>query len=197
MKIRLYNSKLKGEELSWVRCRVLSFLDSAYFDDVKRTKEKYENPAIELVAEIDNKIVGLIDVEFEKNIGDVAYKSDNLGAVIWHLAVLPEYRNQGIASNLLKSAIEILHKNNIEILQAWTRDDKWVLKWYKSQNFKWKESYLHVFAEDNECDEISKSQIPKLYICTTFAHYVGEEEEKIKKQFKRVHQCNLFERNLI
>lgn len=196
VKIRKYNYERKEEELSWLRCRVLSFLDSAYFDDVKRKKEVYNNPAVELVAECDDKIVGLIDIEFEKNIGDVAYKSTELGAVIWHLAVLPEYRNQGIASNLLKSAIEVLHKNNIKILQAWTRDDKWVLQWYQSHNFNRKESYLHVFAEDEECDEISKSKIPKLYVCTTFAHYVGEDNEKIKKQFKRVHQCNLFERNL-
>ncbi len=193
MKIRKYNYNKEGEELGWIRCRVLAFLDSAYFDDVRKTKEKYENPAIELVAEIDNKIVGLIDIEYEKNIGDVAYKCEKPGAVIWHLAVLPEYRNNGIATKLLETAIDILQKNKIKIIQAWTRDDIWVLDWYKARNFQWKESYLHVFAENDECDLISKSKIPELYLYTSFAHYVGKDKDKIKKQFKRVHQCNLFE----
>ncbi len=47
IKIRAYN---KEDEMDWVRCRVLSFLDTAYYDNVLREKEKYENPAIELVA---------------------------------------------------------------------------------------------------------------------------------------------------
>ena len=41
----------EGDERGWVVCRVLSFLDASFFDDVRRTKERYVNPAIELVAE--------------------------------------------------------------------------------------------------------------------------------------------------
>ncbi|CDQ40019.1 hypothetical protein BN990_02337 [Virgibacillus salexigens] len=46
MKIRKYSV---DDELGWVRCRVLSFLDTAYYDNVFSEKEKYENPSIELV----------------------------------------------------------------------------------------------------------------------------------------------------
>ena len=41
-----------------MRCRVLSFLGSAFWDAVEREKERYEHPAIELVAEEDGEIVG-------------------------------------------------------------------------------------------------------------------------------------------
>lgn len=37
------------DEEGWLRCRVLSFLGSAYFDDVRQEKEQYEGPSIELV----------------------------------------------------------------------------------------------------------------------------------------------------
>ena len=40
-----------ADEVGWVRCRVLSFLGSAFWDAVEREKEHYERPAIELVAE--------------------------------------------------------------------------------------------------------------------------------------------------
>ncbi len=54
MIIRKYEDR---DNLGWVRCRVLSFLDSAYFDNVLRKKECYNSPSVELVAEIDDKIV--------------------------------------------------------------------------------------------------------------------------------------------
>lgn len=53
------------DETEWLRCRVLSFLDTAYFDNVLRVKEKYKNSAVELVAVENKQIVGLIDVECE------------------------------------------------------------------------------------------------------------------------------------
>jgi len=190
VKVREYKDT---DGFQWVRCRVLSFLDSAYFDNVLREKENYENPSIELVAEIDNKIIGLIDIEYETEKGKVCYNTNELGGVIWHLAVLPEYRKLGVATLLLSEAIDRLKGKGIKKLEAWTRDDKWVNDWYKHRGFNWKESYLHVYAEDNECDKITQSKINELFICSSFAHYIGEDKENIKKSFKRVHECNLYE----
>jgi len=190
MIIREYDD---ADNLQWVRCRVLSFLDSAYFDNVLREKEHYENSSIELVAEVDNKIVGLIDIEYERKKGEVCYNADELGGVIWHIAVLPEYRGLGIATLLLNEAINRLKNKGIKKLEAWTRDDKWVNDWYKNRGFNWKESYLHVYTEGNECSEIIESKIKKVSIYNCFVHYVGEEKEEIKNKFKRVHECNLYE----
>lgn len=182
-----------SDNLEWTRCRVLSFLDSAYFDNVLREKEHYTNPSIELVAEVDGKIVGLMDIEYELEKGKVCYYNEKLGSTIWHLAVMPEYRNRGISTELLNKAVTILRSKDIERIEAWTRDDKWVNDWYKNRGFVLKESYLHVYTENDECDEITKSKINKLYICNCFAHYVGENREEIKKKFKRVHECNFYE----
>lgn len=63
MLIRDYQN---DDEQGWLRCRVLAFLNTAYYDNVLNKKEVYKNPSIELVAEIDGKIVDLIDVEYEK-----------------------------------------------------------------------------------------------------------------------------------
>lgn len=194
MIIRKYN---ENDNLGWVRCRVLAFLDSAYFDNVLREKEKYQNPAIELVAEVNHKIVGLLDLEYELEIGIVGYKTDELTGVIWHLAVLPEYRNQGIATALLNEAMKLLTNTNVKIIQAWTRDDKWVIDWYLRRGFILSEesSYLYVYAEDEECDYICDAKIKNLFVCSSFNHYIGPDKELIKRTFKRVHTCNLFELN--
>jgi len=55
-----------ADERGWVERRVLAFLDTAYFDAVEWEKEPYERPSVELVAEVDGRIVGLIDVECEE-----------------------------------------------------------------------------------------------------------------------------------
>ena len=50
----------ENDEQGWLRCRVLSFLNTAYFDNVLKEKEVYKNPAIELVAIVDDQVVGLM-----------------------------------------------------------------------------------------------------------------------------------------
>ena len=97
--IRKYSTP---DEKGWLRCRVLSFLDSAYFDDVYNAKDKYDNPAIELVAEYNGEIVGIIDIECEEKSNTVCsesmdLKKDHLSGMIWHLATHPDFRRMGIA----------------------------------------------------------------------------------------------------
>ena len=46
MVIREYT---KNDELGWLRCRVLSFLDCSYYNDVLTQREIYENDSICLV----------------------------------------------------------------------------------------------------------------------------------------------------
>lgn len=91
MRIREYRPE---DEEGWLRCRVLAFLHSAYYDNVLREKERYRYPAIELVAELDGTIVGLIDLECEAP-GTVCSDRPGLAAMIWHLAVHPDCRGRG------------------------------------------------------------------------------------------------------
>ena len=120
MEIQVYNLE---DEIGWVRCRVLSFLDTAYYDNVLKEKEKYENPAIELVAIEDNQVVGLIDIEYEVEERTVCSRGVGLGGMIWHVAVHPDYRRRGIGSQLLYEAEKIAKEKGLNRLEAWTRDD--------------------------------------------------------------------------
>jgi len=186
------------DEQNWLRCRVLSFLNTAYYDNVLREKEQYDSPAIELVAEKNGTIVGILDVELETNKGSICSDKEVVSGMIWHIAVHPDYRRQGIAASLLEKAEEIATKYGIQRFEAWTRDDEWVKKWYEAQGFRQKgESYLHVFMDGGQ--EIKKAldvKIPKLYPILSFAHYVGENKSEVKHQFQRVHECMMLEKLL-
>lgn len=195
MLIREYRTE---DEMEWIRCRVLSFLDTAYFDNVLKEKEKYTNPAIELVAIEEGKVVGLLDVEYEVREGTVCSRGNGLGGMIWHIAVHPDYQRRGIGTDLLEQATVIAKEKGLNRFEAWTRDDKWVNNWYVNAGFKEVESYLHVYIDGGkELKGVIKSEVSNLFTVQAFAHYIGEEREEMKKRFNRVHECICYEKNLI
>lgn len=180
------------DEIGWVRCRTLAFLETAYFDNVLKQKECYENPAIELVAEIDGQIVGLIDVEYEKEERTVCSRGEGLGGMIWHIAVHPDFSRQGIGKQLLDIAVNKSKGIGLNRLEAWTRDDLWVQNWYEKMDFKNVDSYYHICFEGDEMKQHIQCATPKLYLVNAFAHYVGDNIEQFKN--KRIHQCVCFEK---
>lgn len=189
MVIREYSS---SDEIGWLRCRVLAFLETAYFDNVLRKKEKYENPAIELVAEIDGEIVGLIDVEYELKEGAVCSRGEGLGGMIWHIAVHPDYSRKGIGSQLLLEAEKRAKSIGLNRFEAWTRDDKWVQAWYEKMDFKQVDQYYHIYFDGNESANKLQSNIPALHLVNAFAHYVGDDMKQFENS--RIHECVCYEK---
>lgn len=130
MIIRAYRP---DDEQGWLRCRVLSFLDTSYYRDVKQAKEHYAHPAIELVAEKDGCIVGLLDIELDSD--DLTWV-DQRGAIMWHLAVLPEYRRNGVAAALWAQARTILQMQGIRHYEVWTQEDIPANHFYRAVGFE-------------------------------------------------------------
>jgi ribosomal protein S18 acetylase RimI-like enzyme len=195
MKIRSYQP---SDETQWLQCRVLAFLDTTYFDNVLREKERYPNPSIELVAELNEQIIGLMDVECEQEPGTVCSTPsdpDHTGkaGMIWNLAVHPGYRRRGIGKALLQSAIAIAQQSQIQRFEAWTRDDVSTIRWYEAQGFQKVDTHLHVYLQDDEVKQGVSSHIPGLKPMHVFAHYRGDAADDIKQQFRRVHPCNRYD----
>ncbi|MFC5466012.1 GNAT family N-acetyltransferase [Lederbergia graminis] len=184
------------DEIGWVRCRTLSFLNTAYYDNVLNRKESYENPAIELVAELEGQIVGLMDVEYEVEEKTVCSRGEGLGGMIWHIAVHPDYYRQGIGEQLLQEAEKRAINLGLNRFEAWTRDDAWVQSWYEKMSFNKVDSYYHIYFEGNEMKNIIQSSHPKLYLVSSFAHYVGEDIEQFKNSNQRIHECVCYEKYL-
>lgn len=64
VEVRTY---VADDERDWLRLRVLAFMDTPYYDNVLQVKERYRNPAIELVCVEAGQLVGLIDVELDSD----------------------------------------------------------------------------------------------------------------------------------
>jgi GNAT superfamily N-acetyltransferase len=190
--IRAYTD---ADEQGWLRCRVLGFLDSSFYDDVRQQKEHYDGPAIELVAVADDQVVGLLDLELEPAEG-VLHDTDARGGVIWHVAVHPDYRRRGIATALVERALQLAREHGLEIVQAWTRDDEWVHRWYESCGFQKRYSYLHVYLQQDEARTEVTLRTEGLRPVLALAHYTGDARDEVRRRFRRVHDDVLFERRL-
>ena len=178
-----------ADEVGWVRCRVLSFLGSAFWDAVEREKEQYERAAIELVADDGGAIVGLLDVECET---PALADRPGAGGMIWHLAVHPDHQRGGIASALLAEAERLAGERGLERLEAWTRDDAHVQRWYESHGFVKIDGYLHVYLERDDL----RPYDGELRLVKAFGHYTGDRPDEIRQRYARVHDDVLYEKVL-
>lgn len=189
MVIRTYED---NDEKGWLRCRVLSFLDTAYFDEVRREKENYAHPSVELIAEEDNQIIGIMDIECEQEPNTICSNENISSGMIWHIAVHPDFQRKGVATALLDKAIKYLRDIGIHRIEAWTRDDRWVNSWYESNHFIKKDAYFHVYTEGKEVESTLESEVLQLRPVSACAHYTGNNEE-ILNRFNRVHECSMYE----
>ena len=189
------------DEQGWVRCRALAFLGTSYFDDVYREKEAYENPSIELIAEEESHVVGLLDVELDTKERRVCSDGRRPAGMVWHLAVHPDFQRRGVGSALLREALDRAQDREIERFEAWTRDDEATVAWYERMGFRQVDSYLHVYLNREEAADVvelsdSLSTAGSLSVQSAFAQYVGDDEEAMCERFDRVHECQRFDRLL-
>ncbi|MCD8121638.1 MAG: GNAT family N-acetyltransferase [Clostridiales bacterium] len=102
MKIRLMTMKDYSEVYQlWMSCKGMGLNT---IDDSEEGINRFlqRNPDTCFVAEDGDEIVGVIIVG-----------NDGRRGYIYHTAVLPSYRHQGIATQLVDTAIEALHKIGI------------------------------------------------------------------------------------
>jgi ribosomal protein S18 acetylase RimI-like enzyme len=121
---------------TWLRCRLLSFFGTEYYDDIVVERPAFENPAHRLVAVEDDTVVGLMDVEIFAD-----------RATIDVLAVHPDHQRRGLATRLLDAVLPHLR---IGVLDAWTRGDESANEWYRRSGFTENFRYLHVYKSPQE-----------------------------------------------
>ena len=193
------------DEPSWLRCRVLSFLGSSYFDDVKTRRTTFDGEALRLVAvgprppgvttPGEEEVVGILDVELWSEEGEDV-------ATIDTIAVHPDHQGSGIAGALLASALPSLRERGVAWLDAWTREDPQTCGWYESQGFAVDQTYLHVYRGGDEevadptGDEGFSAPFGLGAPLKGFFHGPDEDPEVWRARFARVHQCRRYLRQL-
>lgn len=131
-----------ADESGWLRCRVLAFLSTQYYDDVKPHRTVLAEPSIALVAvSPTGEIIGILDVQVDGN-----------AATIDIVATHPDHQGAGVGSALLREVLSHLEAARVETLDAWTREDVAANRWYRSHGFSEQYRYLHVYLNDGDDD---------------------------------------------
>jgi len=185
--IRPYNA---SDEERWLKCRLVSFHDSAYYDDVYTKKPIFDNPSLELVAEIDGKIIGVLDLEKDNKDGSICYCKSGSGAMVWTIAVLPDYRRFRIASQLILKVVDWAKIKDIDFIEAWTRDDKWVLDWYESVGFSKFHSYWHIYFKGDNAKSLFESNDKDISPQSVFAHSNNNPKTLDQNKIDRFYKCS-------
>jgi ribosomal protein S18 acetylase RimI-like enzyme len=172
-----------ADEQAWLRCRVLSFLGTAYFDDVMTAKVSPVMGA-ELVAVEAGALVGVLDLSVD---GDLA--------TIETIAVHPDDQHRGIGTMLFEQGRARAAALGATTIEAWTRDDEATLRWYRSRGFRESDHYLHVYA-DYYVSAAEPAQAvrrrPGLEPIKVFLHVTRGHEAGMREKFRRVHVCRRF-----
>jgi ribosomal protein S18 acetylase RimI-like enzyme len=151
--IREYSS---SDDEEWRKCRLASYFDSSYFDEIIKDKPRYENPVIELIAILDSKIVGILDIEIELEPGQFCWNNKHRSGLITVIGVLPLYRRRGIANKLVKTAfVRTQKKYKVQRLEIWLRNDPGTISWLKQLNFKEIHEYYQIFLSEDFFDKYS------------------------------------------
>jgi ribosomal protein S18 acetylase RimI-like enzyme len=168
------------DETPWLRCRVLAFLDTTYYDDVATAKPQRE-AGLELVAVDGDELIGLVDASVTGS-----------EATIETIAVHPDHRRMGVAQGLLDEICGRLQARGATQVDAWTRDDEGTLAWYRSQGFEQQMRYLHVYASDPDEAGRAFGLRPDLMPRTGFFHAWTDHEDALRNEFDRVYSCRQF-----
>jgi len=181
--VREYTS---SDEPGWLRCRVLAFLNTCYFDAVEAAKpaEDDADSTIDLVAVFDDTVIGLLDVAVRGTL-----------ATIESVAVHPDFRRSGIATGLLTAAMERLNPTAAVSLDAWTREDAEALAWYGRHGFVQTEAYLHVYSGYGQGSKMADASGPARPV-SVFAHAALEHEARLRAEYERVYVCRRMQRSL-
>jgi len=130
IKIRKYK---KEDELEWLDLHASLMVDSYAWWIVIHKKPTYRNDIIDLVAIINNKIIGLLTIEINSDVINIV--EDDYGFA-WEFGIHRDYRGYGFGEKLIKRAHEIMKKTYEINKSIWYSQDKKAQNYYKKLGMK-------------------------------------------------------------
>jgi ribosomal protein S18 acetylase RimI-like enzyme len=196
LQILKYESKYED---SWLECLKNSFFDSLYYDSLVKVKPRYENDSIELVAFINNELIGLLDVEIVSPDEYICCSDDIDCCQIVFVTILPNYRRMKIGTKLLETAIQILkNKTALKKIEILFREDMITSSWLESLNFEKCDHYYEISLTNDFFTKYG-IDLPFGLIVGKFGAFVGQEGfELLSKEHapEQTYPISVYQRDL-
>ncbi len=122
IELREYRQEDRDE---WMRVHAIILSISHAWNYAIQERPLYEGyESTKLVAVADGKIVGLTDVQYENERGEMCFLKDSRGGYVLEFGRLPEFAGHRIGQRLIDSTIEDAKKKGLRRLEYWTQDRK-------------------------------------------------------------------------
>lgn len=113
------------DEAEWMRAHAIIMMISHSWNYAIQERPDYTGyPCTRLVAELDGKIVGLTDVKYDREPGDLCLLRDSLGGYVLEFGRLPEYTGLRIGEKLIEAAKSDALHLGYHRLEYWSQDRK-------------------------------------------------------------------------
>ena len=171
------------DEEEWMRVHAIIMSISHAWNYTIQERPLYpDHKSTKLVATHQNKIIGLTDVQYENQVGDLCFLRDSVGGYVLEFGRLPEFAGHRIGQKLIDATIEDAKKKGYHRLEYWTQDRK-AQRYY--QRMKLPEIGRHYrfrMKAPKQVDDLMRARLvgtEYLYCCC-----LPEEWPTIKKEFE-------------
>ncbi|WP_262315696.1 GNAT family N-acetyltransferase [Lacticaseibacillus parakribbianus] len=122
-----------SDAAAWLAVRAESYSRSQFNDQIEPVREQYPEAdfgyasVVELVAELDGRLVGLIDAgvfNADRTQGDLYVQNLGTGSYIEVVAVAPATQGQGVGRALLTACLAALRERGAAFVEIFTRSDE-------------------------------------------------------------------------
>lgn len=111
------------DEAEWMRVHAIIMSISHAWNYTIQERPAYAGyQSTRLVAELDGRIVGLTDVQYENKLGELCFLRDSLGGYVLEFGRLPEYKGLNIGKRLMEATVEDARLKGFQRLEYWSQD---------------------------------------------------------------------------
>lgn len=111
------------DEAEWMRMHAIILSISHAWNYSIQERPAYAGyPSTRLVAELDGMLVGLTDVKYDREAGELCFNKDSPGGYVLEFGRLPEYKGLQIGEKLIAAAREDALRLGYRRLEYWTQD---------------------------------------------------------------------------
>ena len=111
------------DEAQWLRVHAIIMSISHAWNYCIQERPAYEgHVSTRLVAVDGDRIIGLTDVQYENEPGELCFQKDSPGGYVLEFGRLPEYAGQGIGKRLIDATVEDAKRLGFHRLEYWSQD---------------------------------------------------------------------------
>ena len=110
------------DEAQWMRTHAIIMSISHAWNYSIQQRPVYKRPSTCLVAVADGAIIGLTDIEYDTQPGELCFLKDSCGGYVLEFGRLPEFAGQNLGKRLIDATVEDAKRKGFHRLEYWSQD---------------------------------------------------------------------------